>query len=243
MDAPIVAPLARDILVVNVAQVIGPFVANILNWMLMGTLIMQLYTYYQKFSDGIGLRVLVYSVVSIDIAQTFILTQHGWWFIITIWGQPEMFDELVWSGDVIPFTCRLVAVIVQILNVWQSLTSSRYMHAVAVLIVLLALTQGITAMVASMLCEVSPFQETLIRLHPEFTVWLAGSFVDDIIITVCITYILSQVKTHTSWSASETTLTKVINRVMQTGAATVTVAAIDLALFVSFPTTNYHFIP
>ncbi|KAJ7247794.1 hypothetical protein C8J57DRAFT_1673612 [Mycena rebaudengoi] len=38
-------------------------------------------------------------------------------------------------------------------------------------------------------------------------------------------------------------LTKLINRVIQSGAATVVCAAIDLGFFIGQPTTNTHFVP
>ncbi|KAJ7210918.1 hypothetical protein GGX14DRAFT_394537 [Mycena pura] len=47
----------------------------------------------------------------------------------------------------------------------------------------------------------------------------------------------------TSWSGSETLLASLINRVITTGAATVVCAAVDLGLFLGYPTTNYHVVP
>ncbi|KAF8199405.1 hypothetical protein K438DRAFT_1823537 [Mycena galopus ATCC 62051] len=38
-------------------------------------------------------------------------------------------------------------------------------------------------------------------------------------------------------------LTKVIHRIIQSGAASAVCAAIDLSIFVGFPSTNYHVVP
>ncbi|KAK6978084.1 hypothetical protein R3P38DRAFT_3236178 [Favolaschia claudopus] len=238
---------AREVLVSNIADIVGPmFIGNILNWMLFGTLIMQLYTYYQNFpSDPRGLRFLVYLVFFMDAVQTVLLTHHGWWFTITIWGVPDRFEEIPWSGPTIPFMAGLVSATVQMFYAWRIwiLSKNKLLHGASVVIVLAALTQGISAMVAAMICASDPIQETLIRMHPEFSTWLAGSLANDIVITGCMLYILTQAKSQTTWGPSETLLTKLINRMISSGSATVVVAAVDLALFVKYPANNYHYVP
>ncbi|KAJ6562130.1 hypothetical protein B0H19DRAFT_93184 [Mycena capillaripes] len=99
------------------------------------------------------------------------------------------------------------------------------------------------AVVSGGIVSRTPVLSTLLGLRNEWLAWLAGSFVDDIIITICMTHILSQAKNRTSWNATETMLTTLINRVIQSGAATVIVAAIDLAVFVQLPDKNYFYVP
>ncbi|KAJ7020243.1 hypothetical protein C8F04DRAFT_1144793 [Mycena alexandri] len=236
-----------EVLVVNVATVVGPvFIGNILNWLFTGTLVMQLYTYYQNFpTDRIGIRILVYGLFLVDIAQTVILTHHGWFFIINAWGQASMFDIVPWSSTMIPILCGFVSATVQIFYAWRiwMLTTSRMVRSVAVLIVLVALTQGLAAIITGFVSLKTPTQENLIRLHPEFSIWLGGSFACDIMITACMTYVLAAAKARTFWASSETMVTRLINHVIQTGAATVICAAVDLALFIGVAHTNFHFVP
>ncbi|KAJ7186882.1 hypothetical protein C8R46DRAFT_1342168 [Mycena filopes] len=232
---------------VNIANLVGSiFIGNILNWMLFGALIMQLNTYYQNYpNDRLGLRIFVYSVFLLDVAQTVILTHHGWWWIITAWCNPAIFTDVIWSASCIPFLSGLISAIVQIFYAWRiwTLTKTWFMHAVCVLIVLLALMQSIIAMVSSIIVTQTPVLATLLSLSDEFSTWLAGSFVADIIIVACMTYVLSQARNKTAWGPTESMLTKLINRIVQSGAATVIVAAIDLALFVRIPDTNYYYVP
>ncbi|KAJ7743767.1 hypothetical protein B0H16DRAFT_1560547 [Mycena metata] len=235
-----------EVLVVNVATVVGPvFIGNILNWMFMGTLVMQ-HTYYQNFpTDRIGVRILVYGLFLVDVAQTVILTHHGWFFIVDAWGRENLFDVVPWSSTMIPILCGFVAATVQIFYAWRiwMLTTSRIMHSVAVLIVLVALTQGLAAMITGFVSLKTPTQQNLIRLHPEFSIWLGGSFACDIMITVSMTYVLAAAKARTFWASSETMITRLINQIVQTGAATAICAAVDLALFIGVAHTNFHFVP
>ncbi|KAJ7196408.1 hypothetical protein GGX14DRAFT_545727 [Mycena pura] len=180
-----------------------------------------------------------------DVAQTVILTHHGWWWIITAWCTPAMFTQVVWSGICIPFLSGLISAVVQIFysrRIWI-LTKPGFMHAVCVLIVLLAVMQSTIAMVSALIVSQNPVLPTLLGLSREFSTWLAGSLVVDIIITVCMSYILVQAKNNTSWGPTESMLTRLINRLIQSGAATVMLAAISLALFVQIPETNYYYVP
>ncbi|KAJ7182494.1 hypothetical protein C8R43DRAFT_6212 [Mycena crocata] len=48
---------------------------------------------------------------------------------------------------------------------------------------------------------------------------------------------------HVICCQSETLLTTLINRVVQTGAVTVVCAAVGFGLYLGFPTTNYEYVP
>ncbi|KAJ6617534.1 hypothetical protein B0H10DRAFT_1305648 [Mycena sp. CBHHK59/15] len=225
-----------EVLALNVATTVGPiFIGNILNWMLMGTLITQMYTYYQKFTrDRAWIRILDYHV-----DRPRLVVHHQ------IWGKPQEFDFIPWSACMIVFMCGLIAGIVQLFYAWRlwALAWSKIMIAVVILIVLLALTQSLSAMVTAVLLLLSPEQKTVLRLHPGFSVWLAGSLATDVLITTCMTYILYSAKMRTPWADSVTMLGRLVNITVQTGLATVVTACIDLILFLHFSTTDYHLVP
>ncbi|KAJ7449290.1 hypothetical protein FB451DRAFT_1288030 [Mycena latifolia] len=236
-----------DVLEVDVGSIVGPiFIGNIINWMLLGTLITQMYTYHQKFAkDRIFITILVYTVFGLDVAQTIMLTDHGWWFIINIWGKPEEFDFVPWSACMIVFMCGLVAGIVQLFYAWRiwALARTKVIIAIAILIVLMALTQSISAMVTAILLLLDPNQKAVLRLHPGFTIWLSGSLATDVFITTCMTYILYTAKMKTAWADSETLLGRMVRITVQTGLATVVTACIDLFLFVHFTNNDFHLVP
>ncbi|KAJ7249662.1 hypothetical protein C8J57DRAFT_1723842 [Mycena rebaudengoi] len=235
---------------VNGLKSFEQFIGNILNWMFLGILIMQLYTYYQSFPcDRIAIRVLVYTVFVLDVAHTIMLTHHGWWFIVTSWGNPQIFSVLVWSAGMIPFMAGLmIGTIVQIfyaVRIWR-LAPNTLLRAAAIIIVLVSLCQSIIGMVSGILLLRPPDVNNIFHLHPELSTLLAASLADDILITASMTYIdgaACQGQRQTSWIGPESLLTTLINRVVITGAATTVGAAIDLAMFIGYPTTNYHIVP
>ncbi|KAJ7615382.1 hypothetical protein FB45DRAFT_935565 [Roridomyces roridus] len=231
----------------EIAATVGPvFIASILNWMFFGTLVTQTYTYYQKFpSDKLGVRFLVYMLFVLDFAQTVMLTHHGWWCIVSSWGKAQIFEDLVWSAGMISFMSGLVGGIVQIFyafRIWK-LADSIFLRVIAIIVVVLALTESVTAMVSGMLLLHPPNVNNLIRLHPGFATWLAASLADDILIASSMTYILASARKKATWDRSETLLTRLINRVITTGTATALSAAVELGLFLGYPTANYHVVP
>ncbi|KAJ7139325.1 hypothetical protein C8R44DRAFT_604906, partial [Mycena epipterygia] len=175
----------------------------------------------------------------VDIGQTLILAHHGGFFIVSTWGNPANFDVVPWSATMIPILCGLVVATAQIFYAWRiwMFTTGRFLRAVAILIVLVTLIQGFAAIIQGFIVSYfsspkNPAEETLIRFHPEFSVWLGVSLVADVLITACMSYILAQAKNRTFWIRSETMITRLITRVVQTGAATAICAKIDLAMFI-----------
>ncbi|KAJ7784360.1 hypothetical protein B0H16DRAFT_295275 [Mycena metata] len=228
---------------------VGPtFVASILNWMLLGALIVQVFSYYRKFrNDTIGIRALVYGIFCLDFAQTIMLTFHGWWALVASWGQPDLLAHYPWTASMVPFMCGLVSAIVQIFyarRIWL-LSPNRVTQILAVVIVLTALAQGIGAMAGGMVAATSRSfsRKTILEMKDQFTLWLAGSLAADALITGCMGYILARAKSRTSWQKSETMLSHLIIRTMETGALTMIGAAVELALFVLFPDRTYHYVP
>ncbi|KAJ7025966.1 hypothetical protein C8F04DRAFT_1238866 [Mycena alexandri] len=237
----------HEVLTFNIATIIGPlFIGNILNWMLMGALVLQLNTYYQLFTnDKLQLRILVYGLFLLDLAQTVIGTHLGWFFIVTNWGNPASFDIVPWSAAMIPILCGLIAAVVQIFYAWRIwvLTPNRVMRTGAGLIVVIAVIQSLTAIITGFLGMFPGTQENLRRLRPGIAIWLSGSFAADVFVTACMSYILIEGRRRTIWAASESLLTRLIHRVVQTGSASVICATVDLALFVGLPSRNFHFVP
>ncbi|KAF7342243.1 hypothetical protein MVEN_01812300 [Mycena venus] len=111
----------------------------------------------------------------------------------------------------------------------------------AIVIALIGLAQGLAAIIGSALEEQTGTQENLLKLHPVFTFWLAGAFITDILITGTMMRILQAAKSQSKIAQTRDLLNRLILNAVQTGCATAIVAAIDLALFVKFTDTNYHF--
>ncbi|KAJ7657138.1 hypothetical protein B0H17DRAFT_1097774 [Mycena rosella] len=213
------------------------YIGTFLNWMFMGILVVQYYTYYQTFpTERLALRILVNALFVLDLAQTIISTHFGWFFIIVTWGNPGDFNFIPWSASMIPILCGIGE------RIWV-LAPNWFFKAVSALVVLLAFTQGTAAVLAGALILHTPTKAELTLVHPEITLGLSTSLTVDVIIATSMTFFLIRVKQQSTWGPTETMLAALIHRVVQTGAASAVCAAVDLAMFVIYPATNYHSVP
>ncbi|KAI0313066.1 hypothetical protein OF83DRAFT_1176023 [Amylostereum chailletii] len=234
--------------VADAYTIVAPiFVGSLINWMLMGVLVVQIYLYQKnqkRLQDRIGVRVFVAVVFLLDIVQTGVSTHEAWFFMIKKWSTGDLHDE-PWSAALLPLMAGVVSGLVQMFYAWRIWILSRSMitKGLAVLIALLALTQSMAATVSSSIIESKPVTKEVVRLRPVLSLWLAGSFVTDIFITACMVWLLFQAKAHTSWSKTQGLIHNLMMLSIQTGCLTVICAGIDLFLFYKWTELNFHLAP
>lgn len=226
----------------------GPiFISSIFNWCLFGILATQVYIFQISFpKERWPLKLLVYSLFVIDTAQTFFFTDYSWSVLVGHWGDPRILLGFTWSSCMIPIIDGLVSIIAQTFFAWRIWMFRKYFKAagwVSVIILLVSLMQGLSAIVNGIRYFFVTDISQIAKFNSGVTVWLAGSFADDLIIAVAMIIILLRVRTK---SFSENTLslcTSLIVHVVETGTVTVVTAALELILFLTMPNNLLHLIP
>ncbi|KIL62616.1 hypothetical protein M378DRAFT_165463 [Amanita muscaria Koide BX008] len=226
----------------------GPiFLSSVLNWCLFGILVTQIYIYQISFpKDRWPLKLLVYSLLVIDTAQTFFFTDYAWQVLVAGWGNPQVLLGFTWSSCTIPIVDGLVSIIAQLFFAWRIWMFRKYFKPaawVSVIISLVSLMQGLSAIVNGIRYFFVTDISQIAKFNSGVIVWLAGSFACDLIIAVAMIIILLRVRTK---SFSENTLslvTSLIVHVVETGTATVVTACLELILFLTMPTNLLHLIP
>ncbi|KAJ7649575.1 hypothetical protein DFH06DRAFT_1475918 [Mycena polygramma] len=232
------------IIVANSVTALGPyFFGNTINWLLLGSLCMQVYTYACNFPrDKLYIKIFVYTLFIFDLLQTALSTHSAWWFMIEHWGNASVLQSFPVTAISIPMGSGFISTPVQLfysVRIWI-LSRSSVTRVIAILIAVLGLAQGLTVIVASAMMEGNLNQEELLRLHPYFTFWLAAAFTTDVMIACCMVWILQTVKSKSKITQTDSLLNKLILSSVQTGSVTVVAAAVDLALLVEYTDTNYH---
>ncbi|KAJ6542521.1 hypothetical protein DFH09DRAFT_1282558 [Mycena vulgaris] len=236
----------QTILLVDPVTAIGPiFLGNSFNWMLTGFLMMQVYAYWRNFPrDKLKVKILVYAVCVLDLLQTAFGTHEAWWFSIQNWGNVSALQGGAWTEIMSPILCGIISAMVQIfyaMRIW-TLKRNAIPRLLAILIIWLALGQSLAAIVASSLIQETLSQEQLLRLHPVFSFWLAGSFATDILVAGSMIWILytAQPTLPEYSSNTESMLNRLMLNTIQTGTVTVLCAGITLVLFIKFTDRNYY---
>ncbi|KAJ7184633.1 hypothetical protein C8R46DRAFT_1208816 [Mycena filopes] len=235
------------ILLANPITALGPgFLGNAFNWLLMGTLMMQVYTYWRHYAlDKRIIKALVYTIFVMELVQTAFATHESWWYAIQNWGNVASLQTAPWTTLVRPIMCGIISTMVQLLyafRIW-SLNRTVVFRVLVAFIVTLALMQGIAAIAASgLLVNEGLSQPTLLRLHPVFVLWLVGSFVTDLVIAGSMLWILQASKTQTFITETNSLLNRLILNTIRTGSATVICAGIGMALFVKYTDKNSYYV-
>ncbi|KAJ7474319.1 hypothetical protein FB451DRAFT_1248606 [Mycena latifolia] len=218
-----------------------------LNWALLGTLTLQVYIFYISFpQECTWLKALVYTVYLLDIAQTAITSHFAFKVLCDGWGDPTALSNLPWSSAAIPIGTGLVSASVQIFFAWRIYVlkgENPWALAISVLIVVLALMQSLAAITADGLFAASPTLSEIRILTVGVKVWLIGSAVCDVLITVTMIIILSRYRKNTPWKKTDGLITKLIYHTVQTGAVTSFVALVDVVLLIVDPGNLMHEAP
>ncbi|KDQ21475.1 hypothetical protein BOTBODRAFT_182798 [Botryobasidium botryosum FD-172 SS1] len=237
-------PTVNALNVLKDAQLItGPLLLGYLfNWGLFGLLILQVYIYYLSFpKDHRYIKALVYTVFVADCLQTIITAHSAWQFFSTGWGDVNVFQEPSWSWIAVPLSNGFVSASVQCFfayRIWV-LSESRI---VSTIVAVLAVMQGVSALVsgiqfqamgdASHFC--SPLPSTIHLRLPK--VWLSGTAVTDVIITVTMIHLLK--KAVSGNACNDLIISNLVRVTATTGAVTISAAVVQLALMLAKLYTN-----
>ncbi|KAF8152802.1 hypothetical protein K438DRAFT_1987814 [Mycena galopus ATCC 62051] len=247
----------------------GPIlVGTQLNWALLGVLLLQVFGFYRRFSkERTGIKALVCWLLFLDLAQTAFTSHFAFEALASRWGDPAVFVQLPWSSCSIPVLTGLISASVQIFFAWSvyffdksrtSLSSShwlvrriyaleghknRYIFGVCGLIVILALMQGLSAVVNGVREGISSQLADFLQLVIGVKIWLIGSAVCDVVIAGTMIFILTKYRKMTPWKKTDTIITKLIYHTVETGAVTAIIAILDMVLFLIYPQYLFHVVP
>ncbi|KAF8137822.1 hypothetical protein K438DRAFT_1947105 [Mycena galopus ATCC 62051] len=231
----------------------GPlFVGVILNWALLGALMIQIYDYHSHFrSDRRPVRLLVHFVSTVELVQTGFITHTAWWHLVNNWGKPNGLLDVPWTSTYIPVLNGIASASVQIFYAWRIwLFESKSLELFeiksicrlsAVLIVMTALTQFSAAIwVAVEFLRAAQNIASIALINSAAETWLVGSFVCDIMITFTMVFILLSVRRQSNSKRTVSLLNNLIVSTVETGAITAVLALTQLVLYKTSPTTYMH---
>ncbi|KAJ7908196.1 hypothetical protein B0H13DRAFT_2331599 [Mycena leptocephala] len=212
-----------------VVELAGPqIISNVLHWGLFGTLTVQLYLYYEAFpNDWLVNKCLVYTVYTLELVQTILITQAMFATFGFGFGDPGALvkPNFAWLG--VHIMAGLVALIGQSFYAYRV-----YMLSRSPFIPVFIVTFAIASSVGAFLAGAYTFEGPLGQL------WLAGSALADIVIAVCMTYCLS--KYDIKFRQTRVLVSKLTRLTIETGSVTALITLVTLTLFYVFPDNVYY---
>ncbi|KAJ6598672.1 hypothetical protein B0H10DRAFT_2441401 [Mycena sp. CBHHK59/15] len=224
----------------------GPLLVGlILDWMLQGTLIVQLYLYYNaNRKDPILLKAVVYGVFILDTIQTIFATAETWDMLVVNWGNPNIVAHPFWAGGVLPMMSGLISFCVQSFFAWRiyTLKPNRVVLCISGVIVSVAIIQCVASIIES--AQFVADTTNLSRIYPKHYIWLSGTLVADVMITASMVGVLWGVKTSSShFESTDRMIMRLIVLSIEVGALTTIVAGAELAISNLFPQYFLYEVP
>ncbi|KAJ6468172.1 hypothetical protein DFH09DRAFT_1001040, partial [Mycena vulgaris] len=220
----------------RIVELSGPLLlGNLLHWGLFGTLSVQLYLYYQAFPDDRwSTKCLVYTVYTLELVQTILLTHDAFAMFGYGFGNPLALTEIGFDWLTIPIMSGLVAFIGQSFYAYRVYVLSKS-WLIPTLIVVVSMTSSVGGFITG------AFTLKGVIFFPGRYVWCGASALSDIIIAVCMTYYLS--KNDTGFRQTRILVSKLIRLTIETGSLTALAALATLSLSLAFPNRNYYLTP
>ncbi|KAF7374100.1 hypothetical protein MSAN_00291100 [Mycena sanguinolenta] len=228
---------------VEIARLTGPMILGYMwSYMLYGVLLVQIYMYTELFpTDRPGLKLLVWVDFFFETVFTVLMTIAAWSMFGDGWGNPAILLQLNWTWGVMPLLSGILSGLAQGFYIWRiwHLTKSFWIPVPITLAVLAQLGGlwwfGIKWNIGLWHVSVLP------PLSGGVTVWLAGSAVCDVLITIALTAVLWRRKKETKFSETSGILNRLIRLSIETGALTSITATVEVILWLGWEEFNYHF--
>jgi len=229
----------------DIASLTGPvLLGHLFNWGLFGALTVQCYIYYLAFpKDSSYLKSVVGFTYFIELLQTVLATRDAFRQYGTGWGNLVQLNDVGLLWITIPMLDGIISSFVQLFYAWRIfvLCGNRYVSGV---IVTLAVTQGVAGIYcgvfSKVIAQISDIQR---RMYRPTIVWLGGTALCDVIITISMIYFLRKARLSNGVKRTSTLLTRLIKLTFETGLVCSTFAIVDLTLFLRFQENNFHLLP
>ncbi|KAH9889263.1 hypothetical protein C8Q73DRAFT_152347 [Cubamyces lactineus] len=222
------------------------FIANSMNWLALGALFVQIYYYTQNFrTDQLKCRLVVGCLLFLELVQTATTTHQAWYYGVTLWDNPAGLAKFPWSAITVPMMAGIIAAVAQMFYAWRIwlLAPDLAFKCMAILVILLALLQSITATATSIIFALYLNPQKLLELHPGFELWVSSSFVADVLIAGSMLWILYTAKTRNTWSRSNNIIGRLIGITVGTGLALALCGALTMALFSTTKGASFQYVP
>lgn len=226
-----------------------PFVGFMLNWGLLGVLLVQVHLYHALFPrDGIHFKALVYGIFILDCVQTFLLSSDFFEGFVYQRANEAAFSTIGTGWFSFIILGGVISAAVQTTFAWRLwlLTKSR---ALVGTILVLTTSQLSGSIVTGLQLRVSSDSQGQKNAIAPFSIWLSGSALVDVIIAISMTVLLSRARANgqlfkANMQAHRQISDPVVNRlivfIIETGTLTASVAIITLILFFASRDTHLH---
>jgi len=183
---------------------------------------------------------LVYGTFVFEWVQSCLLTASLFQIIVANYGDLNTVGEVSYTWFSVLVMSAITAFVVQLFYSWRIQRFSGS-HILPSIIVALAITQMVGGIVFGAEVRRGTASEITEHIGP-ISIWLAGGILADFMIAVTMTILIVRRKT-TYNTKTDRMMNKIVRLTVETGSATVGMAALDLLLCMIFSDKMYYVSP
>ncbi|KAJ6482639.1 hypothetical protein C8R45DRAFT_1002076 [Mycena sanguinolenta] len=221
----------------------GPMLIGVvLNMMLYGSIVTQMFRYFQRFTnDSAWIRLLMLYLFILETANVIVQCGIIYEPLIVQYGTPAAVTR---TPKLLPADSLIISMVsapIQILSAWRIsvITRSYILPSTIALLSLASFGSGIAMCIkVFMTREFSGFP----AFTTTATVWLVCTAACDVIIALGMTHALYTRKTGFSNSTVNSQINRIIQLTLETGSLTAAAALVDVILFLTMPMASTNFI-
>ncbi|KAH6909958.1 hypothetical protein BKA70DRAFT_1275576 [Coprinopsis sp. MPI-PUGE-AT-0042] len=220
------------------------FIGLILNVVLLGVMITQLYIYYTTYKrDRIWMKTFVAYLFLADVTNSIVIFAYLYRVLIVQFGDFERLFEADWVFASGPATTAVIGTSVQLFFAWRVRILTQQWRISWVLVGLVtttALVSGLFGILSSWNVSRHPNLFRFQEFSEIVTTWIVSSAVCDAMITGILVVALRRQKN--GFKRSDLIIDRIIRLIMQTGLLTMVAAALDVITFLTVKTTGLHLV-
>ncbi|KAJ6493042.1 hypothetical protein C8R45DRAFT_927837 [Mycena sanguinolenta] len=224
------------------------FVGTVIDWALLGTLVVQVYIYYLAFpKDRRSSKLVVAFVVVAECLQTLVDSRDSIRMFGAGWGNPQVLDDIGWAwfsvpilGSLITLIPELVASVGQMFFAWRIyiIAKSLYIPILITLVTAFQLGAGIWS--GTVLIRLKEFSKLHLMVAP--VAWLSAMALSDLIIVAGMVFYLLKARKPEFTRQTKATVSWIIKVTVETGLFCALAAILVLVLCLAFlrNSRNYY---
>ncbi|KIY46446.1 hypothetical protein FISHEDRAFT_75636 [Fistulina hepatica ATCC 64428] len=211
----------------------------IMNAMLYGCLLMQLYWYYMSFPrDPRFLKAFVGTLFCLETAQTALIMYDALKAFALVFGDVTQLNKVHSAWMNIPIMTGVVSSLVHLFFCWRIYSLSKNWISIGV-IMAFSLCQLVTAIYfGTRVYHIGEYSLLQATTQVPCSVWLASSAVTDILIALAMCYHLWRIPK--AFRRTELLISRLIRSTVETGCITAIFAIILVVLYTSLTNGSYY---
>jgi hypothetical protein len=237
------APPAGPPAIPPIDLIYGPMLIGVmLNCVLFGIMVMQLFIYYQTYpKDGLWLKLFVAYLAIAETVNTACDMYLVYQPLIQRFAKIEAVEFFPIMLAASPIVTVLISTPVQMFMAWRIvvITQSKKIPFVIAVFSIVSLAGGIWVGVQVVVFKLFSKKDSF-QFNLPGVIWFVAAAVADVLITVTLVYSLRQRKTGHKKTSS--LINRIIKLTIQTGLVTTITALLDLFLFTLSPKTAVSFV-